>query len=107
MFPPPPSPAGVSVMCSPPPHTPCRCQCDVFPPPPPPCRCQCDVLPQRPTPSLQVTNFFTLDQGGATLEMRNLLFINLCQELYIPDPHSLPAGVFALSIFLYSIKNLM
>ena len=59
------------------------------------------VYPTPPHPPTgQVTSFFTLDDFVATLSLRDLLLINLCADILIPDPHVLPGAVFG------SVENL-
>ena len=49
--------------------------------------------------------FFTLDdtKAKATLVVQNLLLINLCGNIIVPDPKNLPEAVFCQTNNLYSI----
>ena len=52
---------------------------------------------------MQVVHFFTLSDT-ATLELHDLLLINLCQTILMPDPQGLPLAVLVQSVGLNSIK---
>ena len=50
-----------------------------------------------------MTDFFTFDDTKAGLVVQNLLLINLCGNIIVPDPRNLPAAVFCQTNNLYSI----
>ena len=50
-----------------------------------------------------MTDFFTFDDTKAGLVVQNLLLINLCGNIVVPDPKNLPAGVFCQTNALFSI----
>ena len=51
-----------------------------------------------------MVDFFTLsDSKATTLEMRDLLLINMCQSILVPDPKGLPFAFYVQSIGLNSI----
>ena len=60
--------------------------------------------PPHPPTLAQVTQFFTL-AGAATLDISNLMLINLCQLLYVPDPAHLKDTILALSSPFFSIHT--
>ena len=49
-------------------------------------------------------DFFTLDDTAATLEVKDLLFINLCDSILAPDLRLWPAAITRQGYFINSIK---
>ena len=49
-------------------------------------------------------NFFTLVDSVATLDIQNLLLINLCANFLVPDPVRLPTVHICQSQAIYSIS---
>ena len=51
----------------------------------------------------QLADFFTLDDSVAKLVVRDLLLINMCAVIVLPDPRLLPNAVFCTTNNIHSI----
>ena len=50
-----------------------------------------------------MADFFILDDTKARLFIQNLLLINLCGNVIVPDPKNMPEAVFCQTNNIYSI----